>query len=316
MKRRKITVIGGGNGSAVCLEALKQYADTLDISAVISMSDSGGSSGKLRKKFNTLPPGDIMRAVLALSKYDYESLRKIFYQPRFKNAGVLNSHNLGNLFLTLTSQFSGNFLYALEALSQSVETQGAVYPVTLANTDLVAELENGKIIRTEKFIDNPVYNRGWKIKKVWLEPESKVYPKAGSAIQESDVIILSPGSLYTSLIAALLPSGVSRSIAKSKAKLVFVVGNAYRLDGETGPEKVSEMIEQLERYLPRPIDLVVYNKHKLNVQQKEFYKQKKWGIFTFDADNLKHKNIQTFDLEAADGGISAVKLAKILPRVL
>jgi uncharacterized cofD-like protein len=112
----------------------------LDISAVISMSDSGGSSGKLRKKFNTLPPGDIMRAVLALSKYDYESLRKIFYQPRFKNAGVLNSHNLGNLFLTLTSQFSGNFLYALEALSQSMETQGAVYPVTLANTDLVAEL--------------------------------------------------------------------------------------------------------------------------------------------------------------------------------
>ena len=314
--KKKVVVIGGGNGSAVCLEGLKTYTDRFDISAIISMSDSGGSSGILRREFATLPPGDIMRAILSLSKYDYQSLRKIFYQPRFKQVGKLNSHNLGNLFLTLTSQFSGNFLYALEALSQSVEAKGKVYPVTLANTDLVAELENGKIIRTEKFIDNPVYNRGWKIKKVWLEPVSAVYPKAGRAIKEADVIVLSPGSLYTSLIAALLPSGVAQSIAASKAKLVFIVGNAYRLDGETGPEKVSEMIEQLERYLPRPIDVVVYNKHVLNTEQKKFYQQRKWGVFTFDKENLSHKKIQTFDLESAEGGISAAKFSKIIPQII
>lgn len=315
-KKTKVVVIGGGNGSAVCLEALKKYADSLDIAAVISMSDSGGSSGILRKEFNTLPPGDIMRAVLSLSKYDYQSLKKIFYQPRFKHVGKLNSHNLGNLFLTLVSQFSGNFLYALDALSQSVEAQGKVYPVTLANTDLVAELENGKIIRTEKFIDNPVYNRGWKIKKVWLEPTSKAYSKAVQVIKEADVILLSPGSLYTSLIATLLPVGVAKSIGASKAKLVFVVGNAYRLDGETGPEKVSEMIGQLEKYLPRPIDLVVYNKHALNAQQKVFYQQKKWGVFTFDKENLTHKKIKTFDLEAPEGGVSAAKLSKVISQII
>src|SRR3989339_2031331 len=158
--KKNVVVIGGGNGSAVCLEGLKTYTNIFDISAVISMSDSGGSSGKLRKEFNTLPPGDIMRAVLSLSKYDYQSLRKIFYQPRFSGLGKLDTHNLGNLFLTLTIQFTGNFIHAIEAMSHSVEAKGRVYPVSLENINLVAELENGKVIKTEAFIDNPVYNRG------------------------------------------------------------------------------------------------------------------------------------------------------------
>src|SRR3990167_11517090 len=150
--KKKIVVIGGGNGSAVCLEGLKNYTNIFDISAVISISDSGGSSGKLRKEFNTLPPGDIMRAVLSLSKYDYQTLRRIFYQPRFQGLDKLDGHNLGNLFLTLAGQYSGSFLRALEALSQSVEAQGRVYPVTLESSHLAAELQNGDIIRTEEFI--------------------------------------------------------------------------------------------------------------------------------------------------------------------
>ncbi len=114
MIKKRILVIGGGNGSAISLVALKQNLKIFDLSAVISMSDSGGSSGRLRRQFKTLPPGDIMRAVLALSKYDYASLRKIFYQPRFSGTGKLDSHNLGNLFLTLTAQYCGDFLKALE----------------------------------------------------------------------------------------------------------------------------------------------------------------------------------------------------------
>ncbi len=328
--KKKVVVIGGGNGSAVCLEGLKNYTSIFDISAVISMSDSGGSSGKLRKEFNTLPPGDIMRAVLSLSKYDYQSLRKIFYQPRFSaqggsalggSVGKLESHNLGNLFLVLASQHSGSFLHAVEALSQSVEAKGRVYPVTLENINLVAELENGKVIKTEAFIDNPVYNRGWKIKKVWLEPKCMAYPKAAKALEQADVIFLSPGSLYTSLVAALLPGGVSKAIAKSKAKIVYVAGNAYRVDGETGPEKLSEMIVELEKYLPRQIDLVIYNNHKLNKRQKDFYKSKKWGVFSFDKENFPPKadqpragklKIKSLDLEAVGGGLNIKKLGLTL----
>ena len=317
MNKKKIVVIGGGNGSALCLEGLKKYANNFDISAVISMSDSGGSSGKLRKEFNTLPPGDIMRAILSLSKYDYKMLRQIFYKPRFQNTGKLDSHNLGNLFLTLMSQYSGDFLFALEALSQSVEAQGKVYPVTLERSNLVAELQNGDIIKTEEFIDNPKYNRGIKIAKVWLEPDCRAYAGAQKAIKAADCIILSPGSLYTSLIAALLPKGIKEAVAKNKrAKLIYAAGSAYRLDGETGPERLSDFVLQIEKYLPRKIDLVIHNNHKLNAKQKQFYKEKKWGVFEFDKENLKGKKVKSLDLEAVEGGLSSEKLAVMFRGVL
>lgn len=316
MSKKKVVVLGGGNGSAVCLEGLKNYTDKIELSAIISMSDSGGSSGKLRREFSTLPPGDIMRAILSLSKYDYQTLRQIFYKPRFQNAGKLDSHNLGNLFLTLTSQFAGNFVYALDALSQSVEAKGKVYPVTLDNIDLIAELEDGTVIRTEAFIDNPDYNRGLKIKKVWLEPECKALPEAEQAIIDADIIVLSPGSLYTSIIATLLPNGIKEAIDKSKAKIVYVAGNAYRLDGETGPEKLSEMVEHLERYLPRKIDLVIHNNFKAKKRLLHFYKQKNWGIFGFDKKYLINTPVKSLDLEATKGGLDPKKVASILLKTI
>jgi uncharacterized cofD-like protein len=229
--KKKVAVLGGGNGSAVCLEALKKFNNRFEIAGIISMSDSGGSSGRLRKEFSTLPPGDIMRAVLALSKYDYKSLRQVFYKPRFAGLGKLDTHNLGNLFLVLAAQYGGSFMHGLEALAASVEVCGKVFPVTMHTVDLAAELDNGSIVRTEAFIDKPEYNRGWKIKKVWLEPDCKVYEAAAKAIRQADYIILSPGSLYTSLISTLLPAGVREAIAASKAKIYYVAGNAFRLDG-------------------------------------------------------------------------------------
>lgn len=314
-KKKKIVVLGGGNGSAICLEGLKKDVDKFDISAVVSMSDSGGSSGRLRKEFGTLPPGDIMRAILALSKYDYQTLKNIFYQPRFANAGKLNSHNLGNLFLVLISKYAGNFLDAVEALSQSVEAQGKVYPVTMESVDLAAELDNGKIVRTEGFIDEPQYNRGWKIKKVWLEPVCNAYAGAISAIAEADCIMLAPGSLYTSLIATLLPQGIKEAIQNNKkAKLIYIAGSAYRLDGETGPEKISDVISHLERYLPRKLDLVLYNNHKLNAPQKAFYKEKKWGVLEFDLKNVTGTKIFGGDYERTSGSLDPVKLAKMFKK--
>ena len=313
IKKKKVVVLGGGNGSAICLEGLKKYANKLDISAVISMSDSGGSSGRLRKEFKTSPPGDIMRAILSLSKYDYQSLRRVFYWPRFKNAGKLDSHNVGNLFLVLATKYCGNFLHALDALAYSVQAQGKVYPVTLQSVDLVAELDNGKIVRTEEFIDNPQYNRGWKIRKVWLEPNCKAYVEAVMSVEKADYIILAPGSLYTSLIATLLPTGIKEAIAKNnKAKLIYVSGSAYRLDGETGPENLSDVILQLENYLPRRIDLIFHNNHKLTKKQKEIYRSRNWGVFEFDKQNLKSGKIRSLDFEAREGGLDSQKVGKIL----
>src|SRR3989339_860667 len=120
MSKKKVVVIGGGNGSAISIVALKQNLDLFDISAVISMSDSGDSSGRLREEFNTLPPGDIMRAVLALSKYDYPLLKQIFFRNRFSGAGKLDGHNLGNLALILGEKYDGDFMSAIRALEQNL----------------------------------------------------------------------------------------------------------------------------------------------------------------------------------------------------
>lgn len=312
----KVAVIGGGNGTAICLVALKKWCDRLDLSAIVSMSDSGGSSGKLRHEFGTLPPGDILRAVLALSRYDYSLLRQIFYEPRFEGLQKLDGHNLGNLFLVLTARYGGNFLAALEALSQSVDALGKVYPVTLDLADLAAELTSGEVIRTESFIDNPNYNRGSKIKKAWLEPEPKAYAGAEQALREADYIIISPGSLYTSLVAALLPKGIKESIATSKARLIYVAGSAYRLDGETGPEKLSDFVLQLEKYLPRQLDAVIYNNHILDEEQNKFYAEKKWGVFEKDMDKISGRELIAADFESARGGLSSEKLGEILKNIL
>ncbi|MFA6486690.1 MAG: 2-phospho-L-lactate transferase CofD family protein [Candidatus Magasanikbacteria bacterium] len=315
-KKIKVAVIGGGNGSAVVTVALKQHLNKFDISAIVSMSDSGGSSGRLRREFDTLPTGDIMRTILSLSKYDYLMLRQIFYGNRFLDAGKLNDHNLGNLFLVLAEKYGGNFIQALSALEQGVEAVGRVYPVTLDQTDLCVELTNGKIVKTEAKIDVPQYNRAWKIKEAWLEPAGCIFMGAKKAIEQADYIILAPGSLYTSVIAALLPKGVKSAIARSSAKLIYVCGDAYRLDGETGPEKLSDIIGDLEEYLPRSLDLVIYNNAPVSRRQKITWKKHKWSAFEFDQENLGDKKIISRPYRRDDGGLCAIKLGHILKNIL
>ncbi len=314
--KKKIVVIGGGNGSAISIVSLKQNLDLFDISAVISMSDSGGSSGRLRQEFNTLPSGDIMRAVLAMSKYDFPLLKQIFYRNRFSGVDKLDGHNLGNLFLTLSAQYGGDFVSAVRALEQSVEAVGRVYPTTLDQTDLCAELENGQIIKTEAVIDKPNYDKSLKIKKVWLEPAGAIYPEAQKALLDADYILFGPGSLYTSIIATILPAGVKEAIMKSKAKLIYAIGGAYIKDGETGPTAVSEVVHALEKYLPRSLDLVVFNNAKLSNVRQEIYEKRGWALIMDDMSNQKGMNIIKMDYEKNDGGLCSIKLGKILKSIL
>ena len=316
MKKKKVVVLGGGNGSAAALVGLKQNSNIFDISAVISMSDSGGSSGRLRQEFGVLPPGDIMRAILSLSPYDYPLLKRIFYTNRFFQVGKLSSHNLGNIFLTLATKYSGDIIMAVEALSESVEAQGKVFPATLSNSDLVAELDNEKIIFGEAQIDKPDYDRNFKIKKVYLQPEVTAYDGAVQAIKEADYIILSPGSLYTSVVATLLPRGILEAIKNSQSKIIFVVGNAYRTDSETGQEDVASTVMILQKYLSRPIDLVLHNNHILTKTEKKKYQEKKWGVLTDNSKDLKDIKVISFDYEREGGGLCSIKLGKMFKKIL
>lgn len=309
----KVVVIGGGNGSAIDLRALKKYADELEIGAVISTSDSGGSSGKLRRDFNTLPPGDLLRAILAMSKHDYKLLKEIFYHIRFSGSGKLDKHNLGNLFLVLAQNYDGSWLNTLRALEQSLEACGHVYPVSLDLTDLCVELGNGDIIKTEGVIDRPNYERALRIKKAWLSPSGEIFMGAKKVIEEADYIFIGPGSLYCSVIATLLPNGVKEAIATSKAKLIYVAGNAYEKNGETGPIILSEFVKELENYLPRPFDKIVFNNCAHNDIQKKYYQEKNWGVIEMD---LQDERLIACDYEKEEGGLSPEKLGEVLKNII
>lgn len=317
-RRKKVVVLGGGNGSATTLRALKRHTDLFEIYGVITMSDSGGSSGRLRAEFNTLPAGDILRAILASSKYAYnEVLKPLFYKKRFVGAGKLADHNLGNLFLVLASEYNGgDFMSAVRALHQAVEAQAVVYPVTLERTDLVAELENGVIVRGEAVIDRPTYDRSLKIKRVWLEPAGQGYSDAMRAIEQADYIILGPGSLYCSIVAALLPAGIQEAIGRSRAKLIHIVGNKYELDGETGPTELCTFLWTLEEYLPRKIDTVIFNTVQLNKEQQAYYDEKGWALLRYNPEQVKKSDVIGQPFERPTGGLSADRLGMILRKEL
>lgn len=316
--KKKVVVIGGGNGGAKSICACKIFIHRIELSAVIPVSDSGGSSGRLREEFNTLPPGDILRAVMAMSSYSYDTLKPIFYKSRFEGLGVLDGHNLGNLFLVFASQYAGaDMIPAIRALEQSLEAHGHVYPTTLRDTHLVAELSNGQIVKTEALIDRPEYDRSLKIRKLWLEPEARIYEEAERVIREADYIVMGPGSLYTSVVAAILPKGFWEAIEESRARLVYVVGNSFERDGETGPESLSDFVKGLQAYLPRPLDTVIYNNHRFSDKERKRYAEKSRALFEADCEQVTDCAVIQGDYERVEKmGLDDNKLGAILDRLL
>ncbi|MDO8499899.1 MAG: YvcK family protein [bacterium] len=318
--KKKVVVIGGGNGTSAVILALKKHLELFDISAVVSMSDSGGATGKLRRELNILPPGDIMRVLLALSSYDYKLIKEIFYKNRFTGCGKLDENNLGNLFVALTERYAGSMTDTITALGQALKTVGNAYPATLDINDLYAELSDGQIIKGEGNLDKPIYDRSLKIKKVWLEPEAKIFDGTKQAIADADYIILPPGGIYTSIIAALLPTGVKEAIAESKAKIIFVCPGMFAASHETGPESYSGMVDALSGYLPRPLDLVIYSNHATNPERAKLYTEKNWQFLDKDFDQVPGIELVLADFEREDPNepyaVSAIKLGEILKNIL
>jgi len=221
----KIVAVGGGTGLSVLLRGLKEY--TSNITAIVTVSDSGGSSGKLRDQFNVLPPGDIRSCLVALA--DTEPLMEQLFQFRFREDSELAGHNFGNLFITALSEITGDFEEAVRQSSRVLAIRGHVIPSTLYRTALVAEYTDGtrvegqaRITRSKKTID-----------RVYLQPEDcRVTEEAVLAIEEADIIILGPGSLYTSVIPNLLLKGFVDAISASKAPKMYIC-NVMTEPGET-----------------------------------------------------------------------------------
>lgn len=256
---KKIVCIGGGTGTYQVLSGLKKLP--VDLTAVISMCDSGGSTGKLRQELGILPPGDVRRAILALSDlpFAHKTLEDVFnFRFNGKNGnmkGGLAGHSLGNILLAALVQITGSMDKAISEAARILNASGNIYPVTLDKSNLVAILDDGTRIWGETKIDMRNFSLEHAIKRVFLTPKAKVFKDAALAISNADLIVLGPGDLYTSIVPTLLVSGVNEAIANSKGKVVYIA-NLMTKRGETDNFKASDFVSVIENYLGN-------SKHKL-----------------------------------------------------
>ncbi len=252
-KGAKVVAIGGGTGLSMLLRGVKKY--TNNITAVVTVGDDGGSSGRLREEMGILPPGDIRNCIAALG--DDEDLITELFQYRFKNGEGLEGHSFGNLFLTALCSITGDMVRAVKVSSKVLNIRGVVLPATLDDMKLAATFEDGTMVKGESNI--PEAHK--RIKQLYTEPEvCTALPEAIQAIKEADLIILGPGSLYTSVIPNLLVKGIVEAIEKSHARKIYVC-NIMTQPGETDNYSVASHVNALISHAKgkKIIDAVLVN---------------------------------------------------------
>ncbi len=268
---KNVAVIGGGTGVFTVLVGLKDYP--YHLLAIVSIADDGGSSRILREDFGILPPGDIRRALIALSSAS-PVLTKLF-SYRFKDGNNLKGHSFGNLFLTALERITKDFSSAIEEAGKILNIKGEVIPVSLENARLFAQLENGYLVVGETNIDIPKHDPNLKIEKVFLNPRVKANPKALKALQKADAIILGPGDLYSSIIPNLLVDGIPQAIKQSKAKKIYIC-NVMTKYGETNNFTVEDFCREIEKYLGKNvIDYVIINIEKISKKNLKKYSKER-----------------------------------------
>lgn len=250
----KIVVIGGGTGSFTLLSELKNY--THNLTALVNMVDDGGSTGVLRDELGVLPAGDIRQCLVALSTTP--KVRELF-SYRFDEGGM-KGHAFGNLFMAALEKMTGSFAEAVETASEVLSVKGRVEPITLDNTKLVVRLDDGTVVNGQHNMESLTIPEG---ERPWLdlEPEAHINPRARQAIVDADLVVIAPGLLYGSLAPALLVKGVTRALAESKAKKVYVC-NLVTKPGQNDGYKVSDFVAEIERFAGVPMDYVLYNNHR------------------------------------------------------
>jgi len=264
-----IVCIGGGTGTFVVLKGLKQYPCTL--SAVVSMSDSGGSNKRIRDEFGLLPTSDIRQCLVALSdeKNGKGLLRKLFMY-RFEKGEGISGMTFGNLFMAALADILGSQEEAIRQTGKVLRIHGSVIPVSFTKTNLIATYEDGSILKEEHDIDEPRHDGSLKITNLSLNPKATANPEAIETIMSSDMIVLGPGDLYTSVLPNLLVEGIVDAIAASKATVVYVM-NLMTKYGQTYNYSAITHIAVLERYLGNRINAVVINNGTLPKKAIQLY---------------------------------------------
>ena len=253
----KVVAIGGGHGLAALLRGLKH--ETPNITAIVTVADDGGSSGRLRRDLGTLPPGDFRMCITALAHDD--SLVAQLFQYRFSQGDGLKGHNFGNLFIAAMAELTGSFERALIETSKVLASTGRIIPSTLTHVNLCAEHADGQTSKGESTLGS----NGHRVERVWLEPQDpSAYPDAVAAIVSADFVVLGPGSLYTSVLPNLLVPGIAEALRHTTAKRIYVCNVATEL-GETDGFSLGDHVDALERHIGRnTIDIVLANNGQID----------------------------------------------------
>jgi uncharacterized cofD-like protein len=284
---KKIVTIGGGTGSFTVLSGLKKYSD-LDLTAIVAMSDDGGSTGILRDELGVLPPGDVRQCLVALSESP-EIMRDLF-NYRFDNGG-LKGHNFGNLFISALEKITGNFSQAVETSSEVLKIKGKVIPVTTQNIKLHTKLKNGKTLEGECKLSDFTDLQTIGYEKMFLIPEANINPDAQKAILEADLIVIGPGNFYSSLVPNLLVKGVPEALQNTKAKVVYNCNLMIKY-GQTEGFEVHDFVEEIQKILlPNTIDIVLYNTASPDPKLIANYKEEGLPV-VFDKKRECEGNIQ------------------------
>lgn len=290
LNKAKVVVIGGGTGLSVLLRGLKTFP--VDISAIVTVADDGGSSGRLREELNIPPPGDIRNVLVALS--EVEPLFEDLFQHRFDQGEGLNGHSLGNLLIAGMSSVMGDFSRGVQEISRVLNVKGRVIPVSNQHLTLHARFQDGSACKGESKI--PLV--GKRIERVFLEPANPIpSPEAIQALEEANLIILGPGSLYTSIIPNLMVPGIREGLMESKAQKVYIC-NVMTQPGETDGYSVGDHIQAIEDHLQaKVIDSVIMNTQTIPFSYRERYMSEGAEPVAIDQARLDDGSIQVIDDE-------------------
>jgi uncharacterized cofD-like protein len=307
IKPIKVTTIGGGSGQFALLSGLRDLTG-ISVTAIVSMVDSGGSTGRLRDELGILPPGDILKCILALSPHS-ETSRNLLLK-RFQKDRRLRGHNAGNMLLTMLSRYTGSFPTGVAALAEILDANGTILPVTTDQATLVAELTDGTRIYGERAIDMPRGHQRETIRDVFLVPHHNesisVYPPVVEAIKKADYIILGPGDLFTSIIPNLVVPSVTEVLMETSAKLIYIT-NIMTKFGETHNFKAPDFVNHLESFVGRPIDAVIYNETRPDPKLCELYAKQKSEFVDLDGGNSVWSRSKLYRADLLDSSNDVIR---------
>lgn len=290
---KKVVVIGGGTGMPVLLRGLKKQP--VDLTALVTVADDGGSTGRLRSEMDIPAPGDIRNVIAAMS--DVEPMLIELFQHRFNSKNGLSGHSMGNLLLAAMATITGDFSMGIQEISRVLNVKGHIYPISNESLSLHAEMTDGTVISGESKI--PQANK--RIKRVFLQPEPvHAFPHAVEAIYEADLVVISPGSLYTSILPSLITPHIDVAVNETKAKVVYVC-NLMTQAGETTGYTASDHVRAIIDHVgEKAVDSIIVHNEPIDQNIREIYAEEKAEPVIYDTDYLINLGLKIIEGDIID----------------